>query len=295
MGLKELQAWRLVKLRHQPGDRREYFEAPADVWEIFRVLAEERRRREIEPTLSMLRMALLESAANDAERHAQERMRQMHELIDRLMTWFDDVQKLAPETAMQLMGMGATVTKVLEFKDRMTGKSPAHATQRSNDHGRPSALAHAVCANISFHILFPTINIALCWLLVYFRFAARGTQAQAAPGWEEAYYFWTKVFALTFALGVVSGVTMSFQFGTNWPGFMEKAGNIAGPLLGYEVLTAFFPGGHLPGHHAVWPRPRVGPRAPGGHADGGGGHHAVGILDPEPQLVDADARGLQDH
>ena len=48
------------------------------------------------------------------------------------------------------------------------------------------------------------------------------------------------MFALTFALGVVSGITMSFQFGTNWPGYMEKVGNIAGPLLGYEVLTAFF-------------------------------------------------------
>ncbi|TFZ08959.1 GbsR/MarR family transcriptional regulator [Ramlibacter humi] len=123
MGLKELQSWRLVRLKHQPGDRREYFEAPQDVWEIFRVLAEERRRREIEPTLSMLRMALLQDPVNEADRHAQERMRQMHGLIDRLMTWFDDVQKLAPETAMQLMGMGATVTKVLEFKDRMTGKS----------------------------------------------------------------------------------------------------------------------------------------------------------------------------
>lgn len=96
-------------------------------------------------------------------------------------------------------------------------------------------------ANISFHILFPTITIALCWLLVFFRLrfaATRGTREAGA--WEEAYYFWTKVFALTFALGVVSGITMSFQFGTNWPGFMEKAGNIAGPLLGYEVLTAFF-------------------------------------------------------
>ena len=96
-------------------------------------------------------------------------------------------------------------------------------------------------ANISFHILFPTINIALCWFLVYFRLrhtAAKGTpQAQE---WEEAYFLWTKVFALSFAIGVVSGITMSFQFGTNWPGFMEKAGNIAGPLLGYEVLTAFF-------------------------------------------------------
>jgi DNA-binding transcriptional regulator GbsR (MarR family) len=123
MGLKELQSWRLVRMRHLPGDRREYFEAPADVWEIFRVLAEERRRREIEPTLSMLRMALLEQPGNEAERHAQQRMREMYALIDRLMTWFDDVQKLAPETAMQLMGMGTAVTRVLELKDRVTGKS----------------------------------------------------------------------------------------------------------------------------------------------------------------------------
>jgi cytochrome bd ubiquinol oxidase subunit I len=56
----------------------------------------------------------------------------------------------------------------------------------------------------------------------------------------DAYRLWVKVFALTFALGVVSGVTMSFQFGTNWPGFMETVGNVAGPLLAYEVLTAFF-------------------------------------------------------
>lgn len=131
MGLKELQSWRLVRLRHQPGDRREYFEAPGDVWEIFKVLAEERRRREIEPTLSMLRMALLEAPSTEAERYAQERMRQMHELIDRLMTWFDDVQKLAPETAMQLMGMGAAVTKVLELKDRLTGRAPGKSIKET--------------------------------------------------------------------------------------------------------------------------------------------------------------------
>jgi DNA-binding transcriptional regulator GbsR (MarR family) len=125
MGLKELQAWRLVQLRHQPGDRREYFEAPQDVWEIFKLLAEERRRREIEPTQSMLRMALLEEATSEDERYAQQRMQEMHELIDKLMTWFDDVQRLAPETAKQLMGMGTAVTRVLEFKDRWTGKGSA--------------------------------------------------------------------------------------------------------------------------------------------------------------------------
>ncbi|WP_018013492.1 cytochrome ubiquinol oxidase subunit I [Teredinibacter turnerae] len=92
-------------------------------------------------------------------------------------------------------------------------------------------------ANISFHILFPTINIAMCWVLFFFKIRHDMTQN---PVWMRAYRFWVKVFALTFALGVVSGITMSFQFGTNWPGFMETVGNIAGPLLGYEVLTAFF-------------------------------------------------------
>ena len=92
-------------------------------------------------------------------------------------------------------------------------------------------------ANITFHILFPTINIALAWVLLFFRWRWLATDN---PAWLTAYRFWTKVFALSFALGVVSGITMSFQFGTNWPGFMERAGNIAGPLLGYEVLTAFF-------------------------------------------------------
>ena len=91
--------------------------------------------------------------------------------------------------------------------------------------------------NISFHILFPAITIGLAWLLLYFRTRFTLTRNDA---WEYAYYFWVKVFALTFAIGVVSGVTMSFQFGTNWPGFVERAGNITGPLLGYEVLTAFF-------------------------------------------------------
>jgi cytochrome bd ubiquinol oxidase subunit I len=92
-------------------------------------------------------------------------------------------------------------------------------------------------ANISFHILFPSITIALGWIVLYFklRFSRSGDLA-----WMQAYQFWVKIFALTFALGVVSGITMSFQFGTNWPGFMMRVGNVAGPLLAYEVLTAFF-------------------------------------------------------
>jgi cytochrome d ubiquinol oxidase subunit I len=92
-------------------------------------------------------------------------------------------------------------------------------------------------ANITFHILFPTITIALGWLLLFFKLRYNRTQHMK---WMEAYRFYVKVFALCFALGVVSGISMSFQFGTNWPGFMETVGNIAGPLLAYEVMTAFF-------------------------------------------------------
>ena len=92
-------------------------------------------------------------------------------------------------------------------------------------------------ANITFHILFPTITIALGWLLLFFKLRWRAT---GDGKWMDAYRLWVKVFALSFALGVVSGITMIFQFGTNWPGFMETVGNIAGPLLAYEVLTAFF-------------------------------------------------------
>ncbi|SJM28168.1 cytochrome ubiquinol oxidase subunit I [Mesorhizobium delmotii] len=92
-------------------------------------------------------------------------------------------------------------------------------------------------ANISFHILFPAITIALGWVLLFFKLRYNATGDSA---WMRAYFTWVKVFALSFAMGVVSGVTMSFQFGTNWPGYMETVGNIAGPLLAYEILTAFF-------------------------------------------------------
>ena len=92
-------------------------------------------------------------------------------------------------------------------------------------------------ANISFHILFPTITIALGWVLLFFKLQYRRS---GDAKWMDLYFFFTKIFALTFSLGVVTGVTMSFQFGTNWPGYMNTVGNIAGPLLAYEVLTAFF-------------------------------------------------------
>jgi DNA-binding transcriptional regulator GbsR (MarR family) len=139
MGLKELSAWRLVRLEHRPGDRRDFFSTPGDVWSIFRILAEERQRREIDPTLSMLRDALLETPADPAERHAQERMRQMHDLIEQVTDWFAEVRKLSPSTLEKLMGLGSKVQKLLEFKERVRvlpgGRGPTKAPAKAAEDG----------------------------------------------------------------------------------------------------------------------------------------------------------------
>ena len=119
MGLKELQSWALVRLIHQPNDRREYFQAPEDVWAIFRTLASERRKREIDPTLTMLRDALMEQPGVPEDIHAQVRMRQMHAFIELMTDWLDDVQKMDSQTLASLMKMGSQVQKLLEMKDRV--------------------------------------------------------------------------------------------------------------------------------------------------------------------------------
>ena len=121
MGMKELEAWRLVRKRHLPGDRRDHFEAPDDIWQIVRTLAEERRKREIDPTLSMLRDVLMETPSSPEERHAQGRMGEMHELIELLVGWSDDVRKLDNDSLTQLLALGAGVSKLLDIKSKITG------------------------------------------------------------------------------------------------------------------------------------------------------------------------------
>ncbi len=135
MGLKELQSWNLVRLIHQPGDRREYFQAPEDVWAIFRTLASERRKREIDPTLTMLRDALMEQPGVPEDQHAQARMQQMHSFIELMTDWLDDVQKMDSETLASLMKMGSRVQKLLEVKDRMK-QALGMGTEGSSD-GQP--------------------------------------------------------------------------------------------------------------------------------------------------------------
>ncbi|MEO1987027.1 MAG: GbsR/MarR family transcriptional regulator [Martelella sp.] len=121
MGLKELQGWGLVLLRHKPGDRRDYFTTPDDVWTILRTLAEERKKREIDPTLTMLREVLMREPENDEERYAQERLGEMHALIEKLSDWYDDVKVMETDRLLMLLGMGSAVTKLLETADRLPG------------------------------------------------------------------------------------------------------------------------------------------------------------------------------
>ncbi|WP_448578327.1 GbsR/MarR family transcriptional regulator [Thermaurantiacus sp.] len=119
MGLKELQAWRLVELRHLPGDRRDHFTTPEDVWQIVRTLVEERKRREIDPTLTVLRTLLMEEPRDAAERHAQSRMAAMHEQIDLLTRWYADIEAMETERLVQLLSLGSKVARVLDLKDRL--------------------------------------------------------------------------------------------------------------------------------------------------------------------------------
>jgi DNA-binding transcriptional regulator GbsR (MarR family) len=119
MSLRELQAWNLAVLKHVPDDRRDHFTTPGDVWEILRILAEERKKREVDPTLSVLRELLMQQPASEAERHAQARMGEMHALIEQLTTWYDDVRKLETERLAQLLRLGARVVKLLETTDKV--------------------------------------------------------------------------------------------------------------------------------------------------------------------------------
>jgi len=127
MGLKELKAWRLVQPASVPGDRREYWTTPKDVWEVFRVLAEERRRREVDPTLSMLRESLMNEATSDSDRYAQERLQEMHDLIEMLNNWVDDMNGLPPKTLMRLLGLGRRIQKLLEPRSKQTTPTEANS------------------------------------------------------------------------------------------------------------------------------------------------------------------------
>lgn len=123
MGIKELQAWNLLRVVTFAGDRKDYFTTPDDIWELARALIEERRRREVDPTLSMLRGVLLQHDDSDKKDYAIERMEQMHDLIELFVAWFSEMQSLDSKRLRQLMRLGAGVNKVLDITDKLSPKA----------------------------------------------------------------------------------------------------------------------------------------------------------------------------
>lgn len=122
MGLKELHSWNLLRPVSLPGDRKEYFTTPEDVWEIARTLIEERRKREIDPTLSMLRNVLLEESTKESDDYALKRMSEMHNLIELIVGWLNDMQTMKSKRLQKMLKLGAGVNKVLDMTDKLTGK-----------------------------------------------------------------------------------------------------------------------------------------------------------------------------
>ncbi len=120
MGLKELQSWRLVRLQHLPNDRREYFSTPEDIIEIALTLVEERRKRELDPTLTLLRQTLMDPPIDSAEEHAHDRMQQMCTLMEQVSKWSHDLQKLTPKEVDRLLMLGSAVPNLLKMKDKLS-------------------------------------------------------------------------------------------------------------------------------------------------------------------------------
>ncbi len=109
--LRELQGWNLVRLVHIAGDRRDHFETASDVWELMRTIVRERQRREIAPTMDVLRELLNDPAVNRDPAEAKLRMRQTLELLETLTTWSDEMLKLDTSTLTKVLKLGARIKK----------------------------------------------------------------------------------------------------------------------------------------------------------------------------------------
>jgi len=109
--LKELQAWRLARVVHIIGERREHFETSKDVWELFRRIVQGRRQREIDPTLTALRDFLMSPELVQESKASVERMRETLEFVETLTAWSDEMLRLKPETLMKALGLGARISR----------------------------------------------------------------------------------------------------------------------------------------------------------------------------------------
>ncbi|MFN4130617.1 MAG: GbsR/MarR family transcriptional regulator [Paracoccaceae bacterium] len=118
MAVKELQSWNLVRLRHRPDDRRDFFTTPDDLWEIVRTLVAERRKREIDPTLTKLReLAMTEVAAGDEG--ARARIDELRGVIEQMTHFHDELNRMETERLVALLNMGARLNRMIEGAGRL--------------------------------------------------------------------------------------------------------------------------------------------------------------------------------
>ena len=143
---------------------------------------------------------------------------------------------------------------------------------------------------ITYHYLFPQLTMGLAWFLVYWKWRALRTGDER---YAAAARFWAKIFGLNFAVGVVTGIPMEFQFGTNWANFSKYAGGVIGQTLAMEGMFAFLLESAFVGA-LVWGEKRLGPRQALPRRGGGGGRQlALGLLHPRDQRLHAAPRRLR--
>ena len=111
--LRELQSWRLAKVVHVMGDRRDHFETSTDIWELFKLIVEGRRQREIDPTLTMLRDSLVGPEIAEESRETEQRIRETLKFLETLTTWSDEMLRMKPETLMKTLGVGAKISRTV--------------------------------------------------------------------------------------------------------------------------------------------------------------------------------------
>lgn len=114
--LKELQAWRLVRMTHVMGDRRDHYETSTDIWELFKLIVEGRRQREIDPTITVLRECLGSADIAAETNGTEQRIRETLEFIEILTAWSDEMLRMKPDTLMKTLGMGAKISKKMRGK-----------------------------------------------------------------------------------------------------------------------------------------------------------------------------------
>ena len=132
MGLKELQSWRLLKMTHYPGDRKEYYKTPDDIIEVARVVLEERHKREVAPTLTMLRDEMMREPVSEEGKYAQLRMTEIYELIDNVSKSVDELSSLSTKDLRKMLKMGTGIASMFLFKDKLTGNKRDSNTDLSS-------------------------------------------------------------------------------------------------------------------------------------------------------------------